>query len=114
MEAVDCLTRAQQLDPYHPDWFWWNLGRAQYVARRYADAQAAFAHVLRLPFFAHAYTAACHAHLGHPDLARLHGNEVLRIKADFSLHSFMKTEPFKQESDFAHLLDGLRKAGLPE
>ena len=34
--------------------------------------------------------------------------------ADFSLHSFMQTEPFKQETDAIHLLDGLRKAGLPE
>jgi adenylate cyclase len=114
LEAVVSLNRARQLDPYHAEWLWWNLGRAHYVSRQYADANAAFAHVMKLPFFANAYAAACHAQLGHPDLARSHADKVMQTRADFSLHSFMETEPFKQESDTAHLLDGLRKAGLPE
>jgi TolB-like protein len=114
LEAVASLNRARQLDPYHPRWFWWNLGRAYYVARQYPDAIAAFAHVGNLPYFAHAYAAACHAQMGQPDLARSHVDTVMQLEPDFSLRYFMETEPFKRESDTAHMLDGLRKAGLPD
>jgi len=114
LEAVVALNRARQLDPYHPDWLWWNLGRAHLVARQYSDATAAFAHVVNLPFFAHAYVAACHAQLGQPELAYAHATRVMQIRPDFSLASFMRTEPFKQESDTIQLLDSLRKSGLPE
>ena len=114
LEAVASLNRARQLDPYHPRWFWWNLGRAYYVARQYPDAIAAFAHVGNLPYFAHAYAAACHAQMGQPDLARSHVDKVMQLEPDFSLRYFMETEPFKRESDTAHMLDGLRKAGLPD
>jgi adenylate cyclase len=114
LEALVCLNRARQLDPYHAEWLWWNLGRAHYVARQYAAANAAFARVVKLPFFVYAYSAACHAQLGHRDLARSHANKVMELRADFSLHSFMETEPFRQESDTAHLLDSLRMAGFPD
>jgi len=114
LEAVASLNRARALDPYHAEWFWWNLGRAHYVACQYADANAAFAHAVKLPFFAHAYAAACYAQLEHSDLAHCHAANVMQMRVDFSLHSFMQTEPFRQETDAIHLLDGLRKAGLPE
>jgi hypothetical protein len=38
----------------------------------------------------------------------------MQLAPEFSLHYFMETEPFKRESDTAHMLDGLRKAGLPD
>lgn len=114
LEAVTSLNRARQLDPYHPKWFWWNLGHAYYVARHYSEATAAFAHIVNLPYFAHAYAAAGHAQLGQSDLARSHADKVMQLRPDFSLHYFMETEPFKRESDGAHMIEGLRKAGLPE
>lgn len=114
LEAVASLNRARQLDPYHPKWFWWNLGHAYYVARRYLEATAAFAHIESLPYFAHAYAAACHAQLEQSDLARAHTDKVMQLRPDFSLRYFMETEPFKRESDGAHMVEGLRKAGLPE
>jgi TolB-like protein len=114
MEAITALNKARQLDPYHAEWLWWNLGRAHLVARQYSEATVAFAHVMKPPYFVHAYMAACHAQLGQSELASARAGKVMQIEPDFSLRSFMETEPFKQESDAVHLLAGLRKAGLPE
>ena len=40
--------------------------------------------------------------------------EVLRMKPDFSIAVYAKQEPHKNPADLKHLLDGFRKAGLPE
>jgi adenylate cyclase len=113
-EAIDWLERARRLDPYHPGWYWRSLGRALFVARRYEEAVAAFNRPATMPPWAHAYIAACHAYLGLMALAKQSAAAVLQQKGDFSVTGFALKEPFKSPADLEHLLDGLRKAGLPE
>jgi hypothetical protein len=38
----------------------------------------------------------------------------LRLRPDFSIRLYSKQEPYKNPADLKHLLDGFRKAGLPE
>ena len=42
-EGIEWIRKAMRLNPYHPERFWNHLGRAYYVARRYAEAVEAFA-----------------------------------------------------------------------
>src|SRR5439155_17743837 len=37
-EGIVCIRKAMRLNPYHPARFWNHLGRAFFVARRYAEA----------------------------------------------------------------------------
>ncbi len=46
--------------------------------------------------------------------ARFEGAEVMRIDPEFSLKHFSKTIPFKNQTDTHHLINALRKAGLPD
>jgi hypothetical protein len=56
--------------------------------------------------------AACHAQLGQFAEARLQVEEVLRLKPDFRLSD--ERLRYKNPADVEHVLEGLRKAGLPE
>ena len=42
-EGIEWIQKAMRLNPYHPERFWNHLGRAYFVARRYAEAAEAFA-----------------------------------------------------------------------
>ena len=53
-----------RLNPYHPPRFWNHLGRAYFVARRYAEAVEAFKRIAAPDQFHHAFLAACHARTG--------------------------------------------------
>jgi adenylate cyclase len=39
-EGIEWIRKAMRLNPYHPERFWFHLARAQFVAKRYADASS--------------------------------------------------------------------------
>jgi tetratricopeptide (TPR) repeat protein len=43
-EGLERFRMAMRLNPYHPEWYWDDLGTALYAARRYTDAVEAFSH----------------------------------------------------------------------
>ena len=113
-EAVDWARQAMRLDPYNASGRAHLLGRALYVARRYADAIEAFKQV-RVPSFSHhAVIAACHARLGSVEKARTHAHEVLRLEPDFSIADHVQGLSFKDSRDREHYQTGLCEAGLPD
>jgi adenylate cyclase len=114
VEGADCARRAMRLDPYDAAGRAHLLGRALYVARSYADAIEAFKQVSVPRYGHHAEIAACHAQLGSDEKARLHAQEVLRLKPDFSIADHVQGLPFKESRDREHHRDGLCKAGLPD
>ena len=114
VEGADWARRAMRLDPYAAAGRAHLLGRALYVARRYADAIEAFKQVPVPRYDHHAEIAGCYAQLGSDEKARLHAGEVLRLKPGFSIADHLQGLPFAESGDREHYRDGLRKAGLPE
>ena len=46
-DGIEWIRKAMRLNPHHPERFWNHLGRANFVARRYAEAVEAFSRITR-------------------------------------------------------------------
>ena len=113
-EGIEWIRKAMRLNPYHPARFWGHLGRAYFVARRYAEAVEAVQHIAAHDHFHTASLAACFAQMGDADAAAEQVRETLKRKADFSVRKdYVPTLHYKRESDLAHHRESLLKAGLP-
>jgi adenylate cyclase len=114
-EAMGWLKRAKLLDPYiDADSYWDILGCIHFVMHRYDDAITTFSQKPTESFWAQAYLAACSALHDSCERAQEFAAEVLRLAPDFSLNRLAEKEPYKSPADRQHLINGLRKAGLPE
>ena len=131
-EAIVLAERAVHLNPYHPDWYRTFQGFACFSARRYDEAINAFNRSGKMYYEDDAWKAAAIAHKGQTDKAE-HVMQSLLISAgknpwwQGTFESGVKIEddstglltymyhmyPFKNSADSEHLLEGLRKAGLP-
>jgi adenylate cyclase len=111
-EALRSLDAALRRDPFPPTMYWGCRGAAFLQLRRHAEALEAFRHMDLLHWWIHCYIAACHAHLGRIELAKREASEVLRLKPDFSIADFERSEWWREPSDLEHIEDGMRKAGL--
>jgi adenylate cyclase len=113
--SIDCHRQAKLLDPFFDaPWYWQFVGATNFAARQYDEAVVAFGRTSTMPFWAQAYLAACYALSDKIEHARHCAAEVLRLAPDFSLTRFATKEPYKNSADREHLIEGLRKAGLPE
>jgi adenylate cyclase len=114
-EALEYFKTARSLDPFfEPSYYWRMLGVVLFVARRPDEAISAFKKSPNLPFWVHGFLAACYAITDRMEDARRHAAEVLRLAPNFSIVRLATKDPFKSEVDRQYLIDGLRKAGLPE
>jgi adenylate cyclase len=112
-EGIDWIKKAMRLNPYHPERFWNHLGRAYFVARRYAEAIEAFRHISAPDYTHFAFLAGCQAQLGNEAAAQDQTREVLKREPGFTLETYVTTLHYKRESDLAHHRESLLKAGLP-
>ncbi len=113
-EGIDWIKKAMRLNPYHPERFWNHLGRAYFMARRYAEAVEAFSRITRPDHTHHAFLAASLAQMDDQTAAAAHTQAVLKREPKFSVQSYLATLHYKRDSDRVHHREGLRKAGLPE
>jgi adenylate cyclase len=113
-EGIDWIKKAMRLNPYHPERFWNHLGRAYFVAHRYAEAIEAFKRITAPDHTHHAFLAAAQARMGNEAEARRHAGDVLARKPDFTVESYLSTVHYKRQEDLEHHRESLRKAGLPE
>jgi adenylate cyclase len=113
-EGVDWARRAMRLNPYHPNWYWEVLAKVLHSAGCYAEALNAYGRIAERPSFYDAYVAGCYAELGQMEDARKHSALALQVRPDFSVATWGKRLPYKNEADLQRFLNGLRKAGLPE
>jgi adenylate cyclase len=113
-EGVAWIEKAMRLNPCHPDRFWNHLGRAFFVARRYAEAMSAFGHIATPILFHYAFLAACAAQLEDSAAASRYAAEVRKRDPDFCVGAFLSTLHYKREEDIAHHRAALLAAGLPE
>src|SRR5262249_40937975 len=111
-EGAALIRQAMTLNPFHPSWYWGQLAIALYAARRYEEAlEAERSGADETQVWYLARMAACHAQLDRLAEAQTLVAEVLRRKPDFRL-SAIKLK-YRDEADAEHVLDGMRKAGLP-
>ena len=111
-EAIKMIRHAMRLNPFHPDWYWDHLGIILYDAHRYEEALEAYKQLAsRHKYWVHARMAACYGQLGRHNEARLETREVLRLKPDYRISK--QKLVYKNSADAEHVIDGMRKAGLP-
>jgi len=111
-EGIDRVREGMRLNPYHPEWYWVNLGSVLYEAGKYADAAAAFGRVTAPGYWVMCRIAGCYAQLGRMDEANVAASNALRLRPDFSVAKLRLREC--QPAVAERIRDGLRKAGLPE
>jgi tetratricopeptide (TPR) repeat protein len=111
-EGIDRVRRAMRINPYHPEWYWMDLGMALYAAGRYEDAAEAFNCRKHPGYWTLCRIAACYAQAGRTHEAAAAATRARQKKPDLSiskirLHLWVGGQA-------AHILEGLRKAGLPD
>lgn len=114
-KALGYLEKAIRLNPNYPEYYIFNLGQAFFQLKMYEEAVTALRKtIIKNPNFmpAHYVLAACYGHLGKQEFARSKAEEVRQIIPGFSIKGCYEILPFKDEDDFKHFAEGLRKAGL--
>jgi adenylate cyclase len=112
-EGIDWIKKAMRLNPYHPERYWNHLGRAYFVAHRYAEAVEAVKHIHAPDHFHHALLAAANGQMGNEAEACRHVGEALARKPGFTAADCLSTTHYKRQEDIDHHRAGLLKAGLP-
>lgn len=112
-EAAELVRSAMRLNPHYPDRYLWYLADACYALRQYDEVISAIEAMHNLGP-GQRLLAASYAQLGKLDLARLHAQEIMRTHPDFTISGWMSKLPETDPHELAHLVEGLRKAGLPD
>ena len=115
--ALKVMEKALRLNPRQTFMHIYITGHGHFVAERYEDAAAKFEAVLeRNPQFlhGHVFLAASYGHLGRVADAQWEVEEIRTLHPDFSIERARMSAPYKHQADLDRLIDGLRKAGLPE
>lgn len=114
LEGIDCVRKAFRLNPHPWGDYYWLLGWCQYAAHQYQDAVDTLSHEsARGPGIGRILAAAL-AQLGRTQEARVRADKFLRQYPDFSAHRWARKQPFRNEADRQHFIEGYVKAGLPE
>jgi len=111
--GLELASRAKQLNPNHPGWYWY---ADAYDAYRRGDDRAALEFVLKasLPghWGFHAASAAAWGQLGDREAAGRALKELLRLRPDFAATARANFERWWEPGYVNRLIEGLRKAGL--
>jgi adenylate cyclase len=110
-KAIAQIQQAMSRNPNPPYWYWWNLGRAYYMASHYQEAIDAIDQISNSPKAVLLIKAASHAQLGNLDVAKSDMAIFRNYDPNWSIAK-SAAYPYRNDSDRRHWLDGLRKAGL--
>jgi adenylate cyclase len=116
-EALEQLGHATRLDPLHPPLWDFYIGRALLHLGRYEEALISLdACLRRAALFGHVrrYTAAALAYLGRLDEARAALPDPASPGYYASIGDIRRWDSYMESIEFDRLIEGLRKAGLPE
>ena len=110
------MHKAMRLNPHHPDWFYWNLGIAQYAAGQYEEALATMKKMSAIPNRARHIVAASYVRIGRLEEARDVVKTLLENNPEYSLEKLRLTfaDKYKDPTIPERYIEDLRKAGLPE
>jgi len=116
-KAIAIAKMQMRIDPFHPHFVPLMAGIAYYHLKEYHDAQHWLSEAIgRAPNhqYGHAFLAATYAQLGRLEDAHAEAAEVLRLNPRYSISGTQqRVSVLKRAEDMEHLVDGLRKAGLP-
>jgi adenylate cyclase len=116
-EGLEFALKAMRLNPHYPEYYAGQLGIIFFDARRYGDAVRAFESARNLdPPLWRLYLAASHAALGHHGVAHSTISNLLASEpgATVAHYTGPTSAPYRNDLDREHLVQHLRKAGLPE
>ena len=114
-EALSWVDKAFRLDPFAPQSYHSFTGMILFAAGDYTNAILSFGRITRgLSPWECLYVIACYGHLGQLEKAQPIIALYYSLNPGLSLVDHASREPFKNEADLNHLLDGLSKAGLPD
>jgi adenylate cyclase len=116
-EALKCFDRAMALDPYVPSLLLYFRAQAAYQLAQYPEAVGLLKRrILRNPETdaSRVLLAASYGQMGLVEEAREAWGEALRVNPTYSLEQRRQVMPYKNPNDFERIVEGLRKAGLPE
>jgi adenylate cyclase len=116
-KAIEIAKAQMRLDPFHPHFAPLIAGIAYYLLKEHQEAQRWLQEATgRAPNhqYGHAFLAAAYAQLGRVEDARAEAAEALRVNPQYTIGTQKRVSILKRSEDSDHLVDGLRKAGLPE
>lgn len=114
-EAIELAQYAVRLTPVHPPWYPAILANAYHGCDRYEEAITAAKASIGLndrnvePFI---MVAASNAALGRTEEAGAAGQEIMKVKPQFNLADFAKSQPYKNQKALDRLIAQLNSAGL--
>jgi len=114
-EAISLFEKAIRLNPIGPTPYFLNFGTSYRMMGQYQEAITQYKKALRTApnnIIAHLSLAGTYSLLGRDEEARAEAEEVLRLNPKFTLESYAKTLPFKNQAETDRLVEALRKAGL--
>jgi adenylate cyclase len=116
-EALAFFDRAMALDPHFNSIVLYFRAQAAYQLGQYAEATSLLRRrILRNPETdtSRVLLAASLGQMGLIDEAREAWRELLRLNPAYSVEQRRSVLPYKNPADFGRIVEGLRKAGLPE
>lgn len=113
-ESQQLLDASLKIDTSnHPSWVWSSYMAIAFVSRDYAAALRARRRIENAYIAVHAYAAAAHALSDDPDAARQEVQQALARDPACSVSAIMSREPYRLATDRDHLIEGMRRAGVP-
>jgi adenylate cyclase len=117
-KSIDIAHTQMRLDPFHPHFAPLMVGEAHYLLKQYREAQRWLRQATgraQNHQYGHAFLAATYAQLGQAQEAQAEAAEVLRINPNYTISGTQKrVSILRRADDLEHLVEGLRKAGLPD
>jgi adenylate cyclase len=112
-EGIPLMQQAMRLNPFHPDWYWTNLGEGYFMAGRYEDSVAALEQITEPWSRIYQVLAASYAQAGRIEDARAGLAKHLKLEPQMTLEHAVGSMPFNAEGQQRYR-EALRKAGMPE
>ncbi len=113
-EALALIDDVLRRTPFPPHWFWRIRGGILLELGRYGEAVEAIENMPQRNHIAWLTLAAAHVHLGHVALGVQALNKARELRPSISLGELMIVLPHARREALDPLLDGLRKAGMPD
>ncbi|RXV59302.1 hypothetical protein C6W92_15480 [Roseovarius sp. A46] len=113
-EAIARMEHAMRLNPFHPDWYLWGLGMAQYLQGNLHEACAALSRMSQPNEQSKAFEIAALARLGEAERAREEVVALQRLVPDVRAGNLVAPLGFRNERVRDELADALRAAGVPD